>query len=193
MLDCSCCPSGDCDRESGNSRCECSSCFLSSDFYCDRPVLCGTEEPVIATVKTESRSNSQNTLPPWGIGLVAIGVVIGIVAFSACFLLMGFVTTTRRGDIEIQGSENSESGLVPGGQIRGHSSLGTNSTYMSASNAGVFLSNQKILELLRNSNTHSSLSSARSSPRSAGSLNTSPKPVRTVHVTMKGKNTITSV
>ena len=173
ITDCSKCPGGDCD---GVESCLCDPCH--SGATCTDPVLsdeCMTE--VSKPRETNAKSESGSSLNPLGIGLIAIGVVIGIVAFSSCFLLFGVCTTKQRRMSENQNSENSESGLVSG---RGFSNS-TRSSYMSGMNSTTaFLNNQSMLELLRHSNTPlhsvSSSSSIRSSPKS---LRSSPRLILT--------------
>lgn len=169
VLDCHRCPiTGRCvvgDRR----RCQCG-CERSdiNDLYCTRS--CGTAMPSEAEVLPTLPSTGPNMLPNWGIGLIAIGVVIGIVAFSACFLLMGFCTSSKRGstDVGSEGSNNSESILVSGKS----SSLVTQSPYISSTSP--FLSNHSTLDLLRYSpnGMHSSLSSVKGSPRSVRAMPT---------------------
>ena len=174
ITDCTKCPGGDC--LNGFESCRCQKCYTGPT--CTE--LIKTEAcKRIETTSRESPESESGALNPLSIGLIAIGVVIGIVAFSSCFLLFGVCTTKqRRMSGENQGSENSESGLVTG---RGFSNS-TRSSYMSGMSSGTtaYLNHQSMLELLRHTSTPmhsvSSSSSIRSSPKS---IRSSPKLVRT--------------
>jgi hypothetical protein len=174
IIDCSLCEGGDC--MNGVETCRCNRCHTGPTCTEIAP----TEEcRAEATNIGGDRESKGATLNPLTIGLIAIGVVIGIVAFSSCFLLFGVCTTKqRRISGENQGSENSESGLVSG---RGFSNS-TRSSYMSGMSSGTtaYLNHQSMLELLRHTSTPihsvSSSSSIRSSPKS---IRSSPRLVRT--------------
>ena len=170
VINCSSCPGGGC--HPGGKACICGRCHEGAD--CSRIRDECVNQPEMSEPETEKNGSSLN---PVSIGLIAIGVVIGIVMFSSCFLLFGLCTTKQRRNVESQGSENSESGLVTG---RGFSNS-TRSSYMSGmSGTTAFLNNQSMLELLRHSNTPissvSGSSSVKSSPRS---IRSSPRLVRT--------------
>ena len=167
ILECSKCPNtGEC--EPGDSqKCSCS-CQRSSpdDLYCDscitaEPPTTATSPPVPLTL------GPGNSLPNYGIGLIAIGVVVGIVAFSACFLLMGVCSSNRRGtaDVGSEGSNNSDIMLVSS-----RTSVITHPSYISSTSP--FLGNHSKLDLLRHSPTGmtNSLSSIRGSPRSVRAI-----------------------
>lgn len=190
ISDCSKCPGGRCLE--GLEACYCGNDCYTGDTCLQIRDECKSESPSVKITSPETMSTSLN---PLSIGLIAIGVVIGIVAFSSCFLLFGLCTTKQRRIAENQGSENSESGLVTG---RGFTNS-TRSSYMSGMNSSTtaFLNNQSMLELLRHSNTpvHSSSgsSSMRSSPKN---FRSSPKLVRTsplVPEKCHGNGLITSV
>lgn len=171
VIECSFC-SYKCDPVANHCMCDPSLCWLPSDIYCETPIPCVSTTPTRPTVNIHPPGNP-SSLPPWGVGVIAVGAVLGIVAFSAGFLLMGVCTRRKRAAVpESSGSDNSESVLVSNS---GRSSHGTHSTYISG------YPNQSLLDLLRNTSTpvHSSLSSIHSSPRSARA---SPFPVRTVQV-----------
>ena len=167
ILECSKCPgTGEC--EPGDSqKCSCS-CERSSpdDLYCDscitaEPPTSATMPPVLLTL------GPGNSLPNYGTGLIAIGVVVGIVAFSACFLLMGVCSSNRRGtaDVGSEGSNNSDIMLVSS-----RTSVITHPSYISSTSP--FLGNHSKLDLLRHSPTGmtNSLSSIRGSPRSVRAI-----------------------
>ena len=172
ILECSRCPTTK-QCEPGNSqKCLCS-CENSApdDLYCGG---CMTSEIPISTTSPpiQQTFGPDNSLPNYGIGLIAIGVVVGIVAFSACFLLMGVCSSNRRGtaDVGSEGSNNSDSMLVSS-----RTSVITHSSYVSSTSP--FLSNHSKLDLLRHSpnGMTSSWSSIRGSPRS---LRAMPPPSR---------------
>lgn len=173
ISDCSKCEGGDCN---GVETCRCLPCHAGATCK----ALVQTEECRGEETNNDPDSEPEGaTLNPLTIGLIAIGVVIGIVAFSSCFLLFGVCTTKqRRMSGENQGSENSESGLVSG---RGFSNS-TRSSYMSGMSSGTtaYLNHQSMLELLRHTSTPihsvSSSSSIKSSPKS---IRSSPRLVRT--------------
>ena len=173
ITDCTKCEGGDC--MDGVEACRCLPCHTGATCTeLVRTEACRADEAVDRNHESEGA-----TLNPLTIGLIAIGVVIGIVAFSSCFLLFGVCTTKqRRMSSENQGSENSESGLVSG---RGFTNS-TRSSYMSGMSSGTtaYLNHQSMLELLRHTSTPvhsvSSSSSIRSSPKS---IRSSPRLVRT--------------
>lgn len=120
-LDCGRCPEMRC-KDQFHCQCTPERCFDSSDALC-RFDLCddASEDPSTGAPSTSSPGNN---LEPWGIGLIAVGVVIGIIAFSACFLLMGVCTSSstrrRRLDVGSEESQSSKSGLVvPGSSVSG--------------------------------------------------------------------------
>lgn len=179
LLHCEFCPLGRC---SAPGVCECDErkCHTSDDIYCRNPRNCATIPPPVEPTRIAPPPFSeQDTLPPWGIGLIAVGIVIGIIIFASCFLCLGLFTMHKTQDPESQqSSETSENGLVPRGSL---GSIGTNSTYTS-STVYPYLSSHSMLELLKHSNSQivcpsDRLSSLQSSPVSARS---SPKPGRTV-------------
>lgn len=186
-LDCQLCPSrsgpGSC--LPGRTECQClnQACHLLGDIYCDNPVNppCRATVSQLTTTPPErpSGNNSfdQNSVPAWGIGLIAVGIVIGIIIFASCFLCMGIFTKHKNSDPESQrGSESSENGLVPRDSF---SSVCTKSSYISSSSSMYpYLSTHSMLELLKNSNpqllhSRDRLSSVHSSPVSTRA---SPKP-----------------
>ena len=60
----------------------------------DNPV---TTPPRNVTVPTTRPPTDPVVLPHWGIALVSIGVIMGIVLFSALFVLLGLFTSRHRG------------------------------------------------------------------------------------------------
>lgn len=196
-LDCELCPStGSC--LPGRTECQClnQACHLPGDIYCDNPVNppCRPTVAQLTTTPPERPGGKsgfdQNSFPAWGIGLIAVGIVIGIIIFASCFLCMGIFTMHRNSDPESQrGSESSENGLFPRDSF---SSVGTKSSYVSSSSSMYpYLSNHSMLELLKNSNPHmlhsskDKLSSVHSSPVSARA---SPKPGGIVRLAKNSSN-----
>lgn len=88
IFNCELCPHG-C-TTSDKCRCQPSQCYLEHDLLCENN-QCSTSEtpPSEVTGTVDDRSND---LPTWGIGLISIGVVIGIVAFSAGSMILSFCT-----------------------------------------------------------------------------------------------------
>lgn len=189
VIHCPSCETGRCIPNT--DQCECpvpANCYQKHDLYCrNGPILC-EQEPVTVqpTRNLELNSPRETSLPPWGIGLIAIGVVIGIIVFASCFLCLGIFTITKNQDPESQSSDSSESGLVVRGSI---SSVGTETSYLSPGYP--YLSSHSMLELLKNSNpqmlSHTGsgssigvgggVSSVTSSPIS---IRGSPRPIRTI-------------
>ena len=200
-LDCRRCPTvnpqdtrGNCEFGSNPPRCACPSspvqCYDKNDLYCRNPFSCniivetGPPTSVPTSTGTNPPPEGPDPLSPLGIGLIAIGVVTGIIIFASCFLCMGIFSIRRRKDPERQGSENSESGLVLQG------SIGTNSTYLSSDSMYPYLSSHSMLELLKNS-TPPLLVSQNGKPSSLHgsplSIRASPNSGRTVKL-MKNAN-----
>ena len=172
------------------SQCQGGSCISLTQCLCDKcheGDMCLIQKTTCqnSDISEEERPEAESSsLNPLTIGLISIGVVIGIVVFSSCFLLFGFCTTKQRHiSSENQGSENSESGLISGRAFTNS----TRSSYMSSMNGTTaYLNHQSMLELLRHSSTpvHSSGSDSSnlSSPRS---FRSSPKLVRTSPLAME--------
>lgn len=195
LLNCQNCPSGDCLRH-GVCRCARQECHSTDDFFCRRnlcvseqPVPQGTTEPVI---RFNDGSSGAGEFPAWGIGLIAVGIVIGIIIFASCFLCLGLfnVLSSKSRDPESQhsSSETSENGLVPDSFV----SVGTNSTYAS-SNLYPYLSSQGMLEILRQSNSQLVLGGSSSSTMSkdckgtGSSLHGSPVSIRSSPKPLPGR------
>lgn len=176
------------------------SCYQEHDLYCrSGPVLCTRE--VVTEPSTRMMLDviheRETSLPPWGIGLIAIGVVIGIIIFASCFLCLGIFTITKNKDPESQGSDNSENGLV-------RASVNTAVTENSYLSSGYpYLNSHSMLELLKNSNSQfllhtgsgnsagisGGMSSLTSSPVS---IRGSPRPIRTIKL-VKNSDKISAV
>lgn len=89
-IDCSLCPSGCVTTGTARCRCQPSNCYHDTDITCKNNI-CGTTGTTPIEV-TGTVGDDSNELPTWGIGLISIGVVIGIVAFSAGSMILGFCT-----------------------------------------------------------------------------------------------------
>ena len=145
VLNCMLCPSKHC-ADTQSCMCNPSSnpdpCY--ADITCNENIC--TDPTSVPTNNNNPGSSSDNSLPTWGIGLVAIGIVIGIVAFSGCFLAMGFFTSRSREPQEIgsEESQTSQNGLVTPSIHR--NSASTRLTFVSSP---VF--SQSTIEVLRNS------------------------------------------
>ena len=190
---CPYCPvTGECIQGTQRCRCKDPSCHLDTDIYCENSTaLCKepttskpTTLPTTTTMKTPNFS--QESLPPWGIGLIAIGIVIGIIIFASCFLCMGFFSMSK--SESRRSSEDSENGLVVQG------SFGTTSSFLSSGSVYPYLSSQSMLELLRNSNSqllhhNSPLSSLHNSPVCSRA---GPNPNRTVKLA-KGPDKLSAI
>ena len=173
----------------GTDKCECPEhkCFRDLDDYCRTPISCGVDNVEPTSDARPSIDKGDTSLPPWGSGLIAVAVVVGIIIFASCFLCLGIFTVSRNQDPESQVSDNSGNVLVPRGSIN---SVGTESSYLSTGYP--YLSEQAMLELLKNSDSNPQfllptgnnfgvrdLSSLTGSPVS---LRDNSKPVRTIQL-----------
>ena len=187
IIDCYECPGG-LGCIAGTDSCDCprKECYLPGDIYCRNPTPPCVPEITSPTTPSTNPPPSlfdQDAFPAWGIGLIAIGIVIGIIIFASCFLCMGLFSLHKNRDPESQGSEASENGLV---SRESFGSAGTSSSYLSSNSLYPYLNNHNMLELLKSSHPQlvksnsNRLSSLQSSPVSSRS---SPKPGRTVRLT----------
>ena len=78
--------------DSGTPRCRCNpaDCYSETDLLCVNNMCTPSTAP--PTEATKSATPGSDPLPTWGIGLISIGVVIGIVAFSAGSMILSFCT-----------------------------------------------------------------------------------------------------
>ena len=110
-LDCAQCQNGCVTSGTARCRCQPSRCYHDTDILCDNNICATTGTTpleVTGTVADES-----NELPTWGIGLISIGVVIGIVAFSAGSMILGFCTRrTSQVEEDAEGGGNPNPSLV---------------------------------------------------------------------------------
>lgn len=90
VFNCRVCPNG-CVSE-GTSRCRCipSNCYNNFDLLCENNICKPSSTEPSET--TRSFDSNANDLPTWGIGLISIGVVLGIVAFSVGSMILSFCT-----------------------------------------------------------------------------------------------------
>ena len=171
ISDCGSCQEGQC---LSLTQCLCDHCHTGTTCLIQKEECTDAGDAI-----DKGPDTSSSSLNPLTIGLIAIGVVIGIIVFSACFLLFGFCTTKQQRQVtENQGSENSESGLITSRALTNS----TRSSYMSSMNSTTaYLNHQSMLELLRHSNTtplHGT-SGDSSNVSSPNSFRSSPKLVRT--------------
>lgn len=186
-VECRYCPTRECVRDGtlGESRCLCKKpeCHSKRDIYCENERCHQTTTTVSTTFTRRSNNPGPNILPGWGIGLIAVGIVVGIVLFASCFLCVGFITARRGSDPELRGSDASENHLFP---QEAFSSSGTKTSFVSnSSSVYPYLSNHSMLQLLRNSNpqlVHSSRDRLSSLQNSPVSVRSSPQPIRTVRL-----------
>lgn len=90
VFDCNLCTFG-CVK-TGTSQCQCipSICYHNTDLLCKNN-LCDASTTE-SSESTRSFDSSANDLPTWGFGLISIGVVLGIVAFSVGSMILSFCT-----------------------------------------------------------------------------------------------------
>ncbi len=154
VIDCQRC-SYDCNIEQNRCICDPDICYEDTTF-CQKPCLPTTTDVLRPNISINPRNPT--TLPTWGIGVIAVVAVLGIIAFSAVFLLLGVCTRKRETEVDSEASESSSNILVTSSGV----SRGTNSTYLAG------YPNHSLIDLLRQSNPlHNSLSNIRSSPKSA--------------------------
>lgn len=136
------------------NRCECDPSFCYTDEYC-QPIPCTTSASKTVSIETPG---NLTTLPTWGVAVIAVVAVLGIVAFSSAFLFLGVCTSKKkRGGTDSEASDGSSNVLMT--SERG--SVSTNSTYLHG-----YSNHNSLVELLRHANVNSNLSSPRSSPYS---------------------------
>jgi len=134
IIDCQACPGTQQCRLDYTSACRCArpECHLPGDVACKDPHFGPCAPPLVtkATTSSDLRTPplSDNSFPSWGIVLIAIAILMGIIVFAPCFLFL------RR--------SNSD-------QSR-HNSLVTNSIYLLLSSNYLDLSSYSKLQLLKN-------------------------------------------
>ena len=123
----------------GTPRCRCSpqECYSETDLLC-RNSIC-TEPTTQPTEVARTLRSQSDELPTWGIGLISIGVVVGIVAFSAGSMILSFCTkkatfsdeNVEEGEAENEEREGegnvAESGLKHGRYVKHYTSAGFSS------------------------------------------------------------------
>ena len=104
LFDCTRCSLGCVTLGTPQCRCSPSNCYTDTDLLCENNVC--TDPPVVQTEATQSTNPRSDNLPTWGIGLISIGVVVGIIAFSAGSMILSFCT--RRATVP---EDNVETGV----------------------------------------------------------------------------------
>lgn len=100
------------------TRCLCKNpeCYAETDIVCSNNLCSTTMTPSLETTGTvDSKTNG---LPTWGIGLISIGVVIGIVAFSAGSMILSFCTRKTSQIVDEESDPTMESKQVYVGRLR---------------------------------------------------------------------------
>ena len=140
IFNCKLCVHGCITSDTTRCRCQPSQCYLSHDLLCDNDQCSTDETPPVETGETSS--NGTNDLPPWGIGLISIGVVIGIVAFSAGTMILGFCTQTSPPvDVESELGVNTKPPLgTRGALLNGHLVFDKGRKYGYSSSSSVWAS-----------------------------------------------------
>ena len=179
-LDCALCPRGCPKGKEGE--CDCSFDKCLTGIMCDvntcTPDPPTTETPSITSPTTTSPPTQPVVLPHWGIALVSIGVILGIVLFSALFVLLGLFTSRRRGqhdDFNSNSSSNMKCGSLA--DRLSYSNGGTSSSLISLytqSNSPAF---QNYQLSLKQGSSHSNFGSW-------NNIKCSPKTQRSSSVTM---------
>ena len=90
-FDCKLCRFGCVSTGTARCRCKPSNCYAAFDLLCENN-LCSATESTLTEASTGLRHSSSDHFPTWGIGLVSIGVVIGIVVFSSGLMVFSYCT-----------------------------------------------------------------------------------------------------
>lgn len=149
LLQCETCPLQKCSTEfRSESQCECRlpmNCYSPGDVFCESPKdeCVPTQPPPPPSPQPPPTQAGDDSLPPWGIGVIAVGAVVGIIAFSSLFLLIGLVGTKKHSTPDVPRSD--ESGHSELGLVSAHSG-GTQSSYLSSP-----LLSKHSLDILRHS------------------------------------------
>ena len=103
-LNCNSCPNG---CENGIEKCKCSSCqtgLLCQDIL-PSCLTSGTTPPTIGTTRTiPTDSDSFSSVSS---ALIAVGAVLGIIIFSACFVVLGVATSCRKSSVQTDTTSDS--------------------------------------------------------------------------------------
>ena len=117
-LDCTLCPHGGRCAEGMEDQCDCSFARCVEGRMCDQrsrdPRCVVTTPPTTSTTgpAITPQDDSPVFLPHWGIALVSVGVIVGIILFSALFVLLGLATSHRKSRHEDFSSSNTTSSSV---------------------------------------------------------------------------------
>ena len=194
-LDCTLCPRLRRCAMGMDGQCDCSFDRCAVGVMCtERAQRCvvttSATTPPTTDTAVSPQSDSPVFLPHWGIALVSVGVIVGIILFSALFVLLGLATTHRKGRHEDFSSNTTTSSVKSSGVADKLSYTGRHSTSLMSlytqSNSPAFQNYQLSLSAPKNS-SHVGLAS------SWNNLRTSPKterassfPVSTVHKSRDG-------
>lgn len=168
-LNCDLCKHGCITERTTRCRCQHPECYAEADILCSNNLCTTTMTTSLETTGTvDSKTNG---LPTWGIGLISIGVVIGIVAFSAGSMILSFCTRKTSQMVDEESDPAVESKFFVGSR-RFRSSIQTG-------HPSPFLPHN----LLQNSRySPSRTSSIRSSSLRTNSLRNHPKALRSMQV-----------
>ena len=122
-LSCNFCPNG---CESGTERCKCSTCqtgLLCQDIL-PSCLTSGTTPPTIGTTRTISTDSE--SFSSVSSALIAVGAVLGIIIFSACFVVLGVATSCRRSNVQTDTTSDSSNNSA---DINGRTSASLASLY----------------------------------------------------------------
>jgi hypothetical protein len=160
FFNCELCQHGCTTSDTSGTKCQCqpSQCYLETDLLCETN-QCVTTEPPPPDV-TSTLAHRSNGLPTWGIGLISIGVVIGIVAFSAGSMILSFCTRkSPQTDLEMnEPGINTKPSMLTGRYINEPGAL--------------FHKHHPLFETGRKCGHYSPGSSTRSSSMRSGSIRT---------------------
>ena len=180
--DCTKCPLGRCQKQS-EYHCECPACRIGT--FCDvpDPGCMATEPSPTDGMVDVTRPTEPESVPisPVASALIALGAVIGIILFSALFVLLGVVTSCNRGS-STQGADSSSSNSSE--RILDDSKASSLLISMSKHNSMTYNEYRASLDFLRLSGSGRSLGS----PASSTSPRNSPSSTRSTPTKHRDKN-----
>jgi hypothetical protein len=160
FFNCELCQHGCTTSDASGTKCQCqpSRCYMEHDLLCVTN-QCATTEPPSPDV-AGTLADRSNALPTWGIGLISIGVVIGIVAFSAGSMILSFCTRkSPQADLEMnEPGVNTKPSMLTGRYVNEPGAL--------------FRKHHPLFETSRKYGHYSPGSSTRSSSVRSGSIRT---------------------
>ena len=117
QLNCRACPTGKCEN---SEQCQCPRCQLGP--LCTEPDTispeCRPDPPTTAPPNTErTPSYDDQSFSTVSSALIAVGAVMCIVVFSACFVFLGVATSCRRSDSNSSETSSSSDGLSASNRI----------------------------------------------------------------------------